>query len=973
MNLNEIKKRILNLEKELDVLKKEVHAIEAGGETVETPGAVAAEKSITPQKPKKKKNIEYNIGGYVIGVIGALAVVFAVGWLIKLSIDRRWLNESARIMNSLIIGFGVISGAMYLYKKRFHILPNVILGLAYGILYLAVFSAYYFYSLLGIQETFVFLTIITLASVIFSRVAQSQILYIFSLIGAFAAPLLLSSGENSYHFLFTYLTVLNLIFLFMSRDFPWKVTSYIILIANFVIYWGWMDANLKDSSLTFPVIYLFILIIIFFMRIYFMLQKNHKINKFDYILLIAGFMVFVISGHASFNYHNKALVPFFYLSAAFLVIGFSMSYKKIEKDYNDIKKLLLILIIPVLLTGLEIFAAGPWWIVAVISISGMISATALFSDNRAQTIASVILWFSSFLYIVGFLGDTGTASTALWNSRFFVYCLTALFLILTYAGNRENPPVKAFAIIGYLFLVAGMLHENHDIFIYKKEIRRLMYTNIILLSGIIPIVFGIIRHKLTFRLTGIALLAVAVLKFYFYDVWTLDIVFRIIAGFTLGTALILMAVFYQKFKEKVIKPMLSKSIAFLLVIILFPAVLFADSVRTKSFRYYRILKTETLSKDDIYGIIRLDDAIYKHSFGTDLRVIHKDMQLPYFKRAEFTRESLKYKPVKVIFRRVDRWGRTYIVKLPKIPENSMYTSVSINVPKKIKSRFEVNLQVSKSENLKGWISLGTRSLFRYSGYSQLTFHVNLKKSRFLRIKTNRRFPIIFNKAAYLPREKKEYSRDLKVENINISQNSDKKATAIYIENESRIKLNRIALQFKEKRFSRSFKIYTKKNRKYSYFMSGNLWQTEKTLHYIDLSSLTQSPMKILIFNNDNKPLTVEKISVYGPREILIFSLPQTRIDKDIRLYYGNKYAKTPGYDIRSTFGKKLKKKYISLGNHTKNPNFSYSPFEPPVSKWIIRILFFLGFGALLFPTYKIIRVYVTEMNKLKDEKDEEKA
>jgi len=967
MTLEKIQNRITKLERELNDLKNLVGKYESQSKKEVSTYEETSTPKEDAQTPKVKKNYEYNIGGYIIGAIGAFALIFAAGWLIKLSIDKRWLNESARIISSIIFGLSVIGASLYLYKKRFHILPNIILGTAYGLLYLSIFSAYYFFNLLGIKETFIFFTLITLASVIFSRIAKSQILYIFSLIGAFAAPLILSQGENSYVFLFSYLTILNLIFLFMSKDFPWKITAYLVFIGNAAIYSGWMEGSLKESSLFIPMAYLIILTSIFFTR-HLLLSKENSDHKANYILLFLSFISLLALGHISLEILNKSFIPFFYLFASGFIILWSLLSKKQNNYSIETKSLILILLIPTLFTGLETFFDGPWWMVSIIAFSGTLSATAALRRNRIQSIIAALLWFITGITFLNYLGSINVLATPLWNSRFFLYILTSFFLVLTYGANKESKRFKAYVIIGYILLIGAVLHENHDFFIKEGEIRRLLYSNIILIFAIVPIVLGIIKHKLIFRLTGLALLGVVILKFYFYDVWTLGIVFRIIAGFTLGTALILMAVFYQKFKEKVIKPMFSKTILFIFCMSLIPSIGYSQSTRTKSFQYYKDIQVINISKSDIYGIIKLDDDIYKNSYGNDLRVIYKGNQLPYFKRTEFTKDSLKFNKIKVIYTKVNRWGRTYILKLPKIPENSIYTSISIYVPKRIRSRFEMNAQVSKSKTVKNWVSIGSRSLFRYSGYSQLSFHVNLKESRFLRISTNRKFPLLFLKAAYLPKAKKEYSKSLQIKDLNITNNSDKKATVIYINNESRIKLNRISLLFKEKRFSRSFKIFIKVNRKYQYFMSGNLWQKKKTLHYIDFSSLTQYPLKIMISNNDNKGLTVEKASIFGPKEILIFSLPKTKIDNSIRLYYGNKYVKLPGYDIQNTFGQKLKRKYFKMGNHMKNPEFSYSPVEPPLSQWIIRILFLLGFMGLLYPTYKIIRSYTSEFEKKDIEK-----
>ena len=55
----------------------------------------------------------------------------------------------------------------------------------------------------------------------------------------------------------------------------------------------------------------------------------------------------------------------------------------------------------------------------------------------------------------------------------------------------------------------------------------------------------------SFRLTGIILGVVLISKFYLYDIWTMSIVVRIIAGFSLGIGLVLLSIIYQKYKDKI--------------------------------------------------------------------------------------------------------------------------------------------------------------------------------------------------------------------------------------------------------------------------------------------------------------------------------------------------------------------------------------------------------------------------------------
>jgi uncharacterized membrane protein len=137
-------------------------------------------------------------------------------------------------------------------KKGVAHMPNILSGLSGAVLYMAVLSTYYFYSLLGIKESFIFLFILSLTLSAVSFAGKSQVIYLLASAGAFFALIIMSQGENSYRFLFVYLTVLNLLHLFMISRFNWKAASYIIIVFNYIIYSVWLYERLSKSSFIFP-------------------------------------------------------------------------------------------------------------------------------------------------------------------------------------------------------------------------------------------------------------------------------------------------------------------------------------------------------------------------------------------------------------------------------------------------------------------------------------------------------------------------------------------------------------------------------------------------------------------------------------------------------------------------------------------------------------------------------------------------
>jgi hypothetical protein len=277
----------------------------------------------------------------------------------------------------------------------------------------------------------------------------------------------------------------------------------------------------------------------------------------------------------------------------------------------------------------------------------------------------------------------------------------------------------------------------------------------------------------------------------------------------------------------------------------------------------------------------------------------------------------------------------------------------------------MNIELSASENLKRWTGVGSYFIFKYSGASYNVLAFNLSGVRYLRLETTSRLRLAFPRIQSLTKKSDKDVRNVPLNEIDMSANPDKEASVYYYPNEKRKIISRISLNFSDDRFHRRYELYAKSGKQYTHLMSGSVSQSKPTQQIIDLRTPTRDPVKLLIINRDDKPLTLEKFTITGPKEILVFELPREEKISPLRIYYGNRYIRPPDYDIRRTFDAGAKYLPLKIGKHTANAQFGYSIIEPPVSTWIIRALFIAGFLSLLWPGYRIIKKYTDDMEKNK--------
>lgn len=509
------------------------------------------------------EDLELLFGGNILGKIGLSALILASAWFIKLAFDNRWINESGRIYTGLIIGFLICGVGLFLAARKFRLLPPAVFGAGAAILYITVFGAHYFYNLLGLTETFVALVALSAVLTYLALRADSQLLYLFSVAGAFLAPVLLSTGENSYGFLFSYLSLFNLAFLTVSFFRPWRTSPYFILGGNALIYGVWAGEHLGHSSFPIPFLYLTLLFVVFAVREAWVVPvRGRRTSPDGMILLFFATVFYFFAGRAlCAQYHSDFTSHFFLFGAGISLAQFQLheigrsslradSGKIADRGTLLLQSLILLTFLVWIFAALTDYFSGSWLTMSWIVLAGVVAIMAARFGSLPLTVSGVVLWLVA-LFRLYFLEPGPLDFTLIWNGRFALFCCATLLLAGAYLIRR--PPFHR-ALGGYIYvamftLILGSLKENHDL-VTDAHYRNLGYSYVIALYAAVFLLIGFLKHIRLLRLSGIVLAGVVVLKLFLYDIWTMSKLVRIIAGFTLGVALVVLSIFYQRFRAR---------------------------------------------------------------------------------------------------------------------------------------------------------------------------------------------------------------------------------------------------------------------------------------------------------------------------------------------------------------------------------------------------------------------------------------
>ncbi|MCE9501042.1 MAG: hypothetical protein K8R21_11185 [Leptospira sp.] len=397
----------------------------------------------------------------------------------------------------------------------------------------------------------------------------------------------------------------------------------------------------------------------------------------------------------------------------------------------------------------------------------------------------------------------------------------------------------------------------------------------------------------------------------------------------------------------------------------------ADDARTNGFRYYKGIsgsdKIDPASKEPQYGRFLIDEEISRYSGSNDRRIVFNGKLLPFF-----TREALKtagktgQKIPKIIFNEVRENKRVYVLKLPDLADDLEYSELSVTN----EGQYETTVNVSFSNNPDYWENSEIKSIYRYAGdvaNSSGKIQFFSGKYSYIRLEFDSKEEFFFPHLTYSPvKEQMEYKTEIALSDLKKSSDGDSKATIYYFDNPLSKPFRRIVLQFKEERFKRNIEIAYKDGRKNYVNLVNSVIEkkkSDKTGKSIFLTQTVHSPLKLTIMDGDDSPLTLNSFEAFSPVEEIIFQLPP--LDPipektEFRIYYGNKYAYYPEFDFQKTLEENPRLINFSSGEHTTNEKFSYSITEPPLSSWIIRIVFLLGVGAISFPAYRVFRKYSKE-------------
>lgn len=161
-----------------------------------------------PQKPKV--SLESRIGLGWLPRAGIVAILFSLAFFIKYSFDNDLLPPTARVAIGIFCGIALLVTGEIFQRKKFLRLAHAVSGGGIATLYMSIFGAFYFYQLLSLNQSFLFMSLVTAAAIALAIRYNALVISILSAVGGFLTPVLLKTDIPDLSLLFTFLFILNL-------------------------------------------------------------------------------------------------------------------------------------------------------------------------------------------------------------------------------------------------------------------------------------------------------------------------------------------------------------------------------------------------------------------------------------------------------------------------------------------------------------------------------------------------------------------------------------------------------------------------------------------------------------------------------------------------------------------------------------------------------------------------------------------
>ncbi len=217
----------------------------------------AARPALAPAPPSVASVLlararDWLFGGNTVVRMGVLVLFVGLAFLAKYAVENALLPPELRLAGIAAAGIALFVFGLRLRTRGAEKLGYALTlqGAGIAVLYLTVFAAFRLYQFLPAGAAFVLLGLVCLFSAVIALAQNAQSLAFIGFAGAFAAPILVSTGQGHHVSLFSYYLMLGTAIAAIAWLKPWRALNLLGFFATFGIATAWGVLRYQPEQLT---------------------------------------------------------------------------------------------------------------------------------------------------------------------------------------------------------------------------------------------------------------------------------------------------------------------------------------------------------------------------------------------------------------------------------------------------------------------------------------------------------------------------------------------------------------------------------------------------------------------------------------------------------------------------------------------------------------------------------------------------
>ena len=278
------------------------------------------------------------LGGNTVARVGTVVLFIGLSFLAKWAADNALFPPEFRLAAIGVVGIVLLVQGFRLSRAHSDNATRsnyalLLQGAGVAVLYLTVFSAYKLYAMISPLAAFSLMALVCALSTLLAILANAQTLALVGFAGAFATPILLSTGQGSHVSLFSYYLLLNVAIGVVAWLRAWRALNLLGFLSTFIVAtaWGALKYAPEHYATTQPFLIAFFVIYVAIGLFYALRHSpsdpvsNVNGHTLDGMLIFGTPIVaFALQTQLVAHVEYGAAISAVVLSAVYIVLAFSI-------------------------------------------------------------------------------------------------------------------------------------------------------------------------------------------------------------------------------------------------------------------------------------------------------------------------------------------------------------------------------------------------------------------------------------------------------------------------------------------------------------------------------------------------------------------------------------------------------------------------------------------------------------------------